>query len=179
MRVLAVVVAALLSVSACSDSKGRSASSSSAFDPFATDSSSVASSSPPPPTLAVGDCFDVTTFVPGTPIDPTAVRLVACTEPHQHEVYAIDRDPDPPGAPFPGEAALAGLADDRCLTAFESAIGGDYLHSELDFAVLRPDEASWQNGDRLVICTVHSSDFGELTGSVLSSTTTSLPAEGG
>lgn len=100
---------------------------------------------------------------------------VACTEAHQHQVYSIEHDPDPPGAPFPGDALIAEYADDVCLQDFAGAIGVDYRASTLDFASIRPSAATWATGERAVICAVHDVDFAELTGSQLATTTTTLP----
>jgi hypothetical protein len=121
----------------------------------------------------VGDCFNTDHFAPGTSIDLRSVQLAACTDAHQHEVYAVERDPDRVGAPYPGDDAIAAFADDHCLAAFEPTIGVDYRKSTLDFAVVKPDAASWKLGERSIVCAVHDTNFGELTGSVRATTTTS------
>jgi hypothetical protein len=131
----------------------------------------------------VGDCFNTDHFAPGTSIDLHGVQLVACADAHQHEVYAVARDPDRAGAPYPGDEAMTAFADDQCLAAFEPALGVDYRKSNLDFAVVKPDAAGWKHGERVVVCAVHDTNFAELTGSVRattsSSTTTSLAAKSG
>ena len=163
-------------LASCSDSDAPDTSTASRFDPFATASAST----PPDPTtsptdLSLGDCFDVDNFAPGASIDRHAVREVPCDGPHQHEVYALALDPDPQGAPYPGDVAMASLAEDRCLERFEPAIGTDYLDAPLDFAAITPDADSWRMGDRSIVCAVHSTDFVELTGSVRATTTTTAP----
>ena len=169
-----VVLATLLALSACSDSKAPPSARASAFDPFATNASSaVAGPAARPSALSVGDCFDSDQFAPGLAIDPRGVHLVACSDPHQHEVYAIEPDTDPAGTPFPGDASLNAYANDACLADFEPALGIDYRQSTLDFAIITPDATSWNDGDRSVICVVHDTDFAELTGSQLATTTTS------
>ncbi len=160
---------------ACSDSKPPAAETASAFNPFLGASSAAPSTATPPGTLTVGDCFDSDQFVPGTSIDAAGVHAVACTDPHQHQVYAIERDPVPEGATFPGDALLAEFADDVCLQRFQPALGVDYQASTLDFGSIRPNALTWAAGDRLVICAVHDADFAELTGSQLASTTTTTP----
>jgi len=161
----------------CSDSKPPSAASQSSFNPFVVDASSASPIPPTPPgAFAVGDCFNTDQFVPGTSIDPTGVHAIACDEPHQHQVYAIEHDSDPPGAPFPGDQSLSEFADDVCLRDFPDAIGADYRASTLDFASIRPSAATWATGERAVICAAHDVDFAELTGSHLATTTTSTPA---
>ena len=145
---------------ACSDSHAPP-SSRSAFNPFATRSSSAARAAEraAAPALAVGDCFDTDQFTPGTSIDLRTVHLAVCTEAHQHEVYAVEHVPDPAGAPFPGDEAVSAFADDRCLAAFEPAIGVGYRQSSLDFAVITPNAESWKQGERSVVCAVHDTNF--------------------
>ena len=168
----ALALATILILTACSDSKSPGGTESSAFNPFATDASSgVTELAPPPATLAVGDCFNTDQFAPGVSIDRHGVHLVACTDPHQHEVYAIEGNSDPTGGPFPGDVAMRAFADDVCLADFEPALGVGYRESSLDFATITPDEASWKAGARAVICAVHDADFAELTGSRLAATT--------
>ena len=66
---------------------------------------------------------------------------------------------------YPGDAALAAFADDRCLAAFTPYTGLDYRASHFDIANARPDETTWNSGERHVICALHDADFGELVGS--------------
>jgi hypothetical protein len=167
----------MVALGACSDPKPPSAASASAFNPFATESGSGAPrSNAPPAALAVGDCFDTDQFAPGLSIDPHGLHPVACTDPHQHEVYAVEQNSDPAETPFPGDAAMTEYADDVCLADFEAAIGVGYRESTLDFATVKPDATSWRTGDRSVICAVHDVDFAELVGSRLAATTTTTPA---
>jgi hypothetical protein len=129
--------------------------------------------------LAVGDCFDADGFAPGTTIGRAGIHLVDCAEPHQHQVYAVVRDPEPLDAPFPGDRRLTGFADDACLDAFPTAFGVDYKESDLDFATVTPDEAAWDSGERALVCVVHHADFQLLTDTQLppTSTSTSLTSE--
>ena len=169
---LAIVV---MAGAACSDSKPPKATAST-FDPFATLASSSGPEAPVVAALAVGDCFDADNFVPGASIDLHGARVVDCAQPHQHEVYAVVRDPDPPDAPFPGDAAMTSFADDRCLSAFEAASGVAYTESNLDFAPVAIDETAWRNGDRSIICAAHDTNFEEITGSRVTTTTGAPPA---
>jgi hypothetical protein len=165
--------AALITLVGCSDSKPPVDAPSSTFNPFATDiASGSTKSASPPATLAVGDCFNTDQFAPGLSIALRDVKLVACTDPHQHEVYAIESNDAPTASPFPGDAAIRAFADDACLADFEPALGAGYRESTLDFATINPDATSWKAGDRVVICTVHDADFVALTGSRLATTTT-------
>jgi hypothetical protein len=169
-----VTLAMVLASSACSDSSPPPGAGTSAFNPFGNEASSGAPGvEAVAATLAVGDCFDTDQFVPGEAIDRRGLHLVACTDPHQHEVYAIQPSSAATNAPFPGDEAMTALADDLCLEAFAPALGVDYRQSSLDFATIKPDATSWRQGDRSVICAVHDLDFAPLSGSRLVTTTTS------
>lgn len=170
----ASTLVALLLMVACSDSNRPSGSGASAFDPFAAGSASAAAGpASPPEALTVGDCFNSDEFSPTSSIDPHGLHLVSCDDLHQHEVYAVEGNSDPSGAPFPGDEAMRSYADDVCLAAFEPALGVAYLQSSLDFATIKPDAESWKAGDREVICAVHDVEFNELQGTQLTTTTTS------
>lgn len=169
------MVFAVLAVAACSDSEPPRATAST-FDPFATLASSGATAPTTVAALAVGDCFDADNFVPGALIDLHGVRVVDCAQPHQHEVYAVVVDPDPPESPFPGDAAMASFANDQCLAAFEPAIGVPYSESNLDFAPVAVDETAWRGGERNIICAAHDTNFEETTGSRVTTTSTTAPA---
>jgi hypothetical protein len=162
-----VVVVAL---TACSSSNDSTTTTTKPLDPFATSGASSASSSAAPlalapSALAVGQCFDTDQFIPGAAIDLTTARVVDCSEPHQHEVYAVKLQTAAPGTPYPGDAALAAFADDQCLADFTAYTGVDYRASSYDIANARPDAASWDRGERHVICALHDADFGQLVGS--------------
>jgi len=170
----------VLAVAACSDSKPPQATAST-FDPFATLASSSGVEPPIVAALAVGECFDADNFVPGASIDLHGAHVVNCAQPHQHEVYAVVLDPDPPGAPFPGDTAMASFANDQCLAAFEPAIGVAYTESNLDFAPVALDEEAWRNGARTIICAAHDTNFEEITGPRVTTTTatSSVASESG
>jgi hypothetical protein len=160
----------VLAVAACSDSPPPPTTAST-FDPFATLASSGGPAPAPVAALAIGNCFDADNFTPGALIDLHGVRLVDCAQPHQHEVYAVVRDPDPPESPFPGDSAMASFANDQCLAVFEAAIGVAYADSNLDFAPVAIDETAWRDGDRNIICAAHDTNFEEVTGSRVTTTT--------
>lgn len=175
----ALVAVSVVTASSCSDSSAPRAANS-GLDPFATSASAHDRQRlTQAPVLAVGDCFDADHFTPGQPIDPHDVHPVACTDPHQEEVYAIAAETDIADAPYPSAESLRASADDQCLNAFESGVSSDYLRSSLDFATIIPDESSWRAGNRALVCAVHDTDFALLTGSVRSASSSSLAPEGG
>jgi hypothetical protein len=169
-----VIVFALVAA-ACTGSSNKVAPTTQPLDPFATSGPSAsqrASASAAPPSTApaplaidVGQCFDTDTFTAGSAIDLSSARVVDCAGPHQHEAYAIIEQPADPGAAYPGDDVLAAFADDSCLAAFGTYTGLDYRTSHYDIANARPDQASWDRGERRVVCALHDVDFAELTGS--------------
>lgn len=102
--------------------------------------------------LEVGDCFDD----PEGPIEQVAdVPIVGCEHPHDNEVYAIVELED---GGFPGDTAVAEQAQDGCIERFEAYVGVPYRDSELFATWLFPTEASWQEGDREVVCVLFAQD---------------------
>ncbi len=100
--------------------------------------------------LAPGDCFadDALLVAPIVPV-------VACEMPHQFELYgAIDL----PNGAFPTVETLDNLADGVCFEEFERYTGQTFADSDLLYRFLYPSEASWEAGDRKVLCFV---DAGE------------------
>jgi hypothetical protein len=85
--------------------------------------------------------------------DAGDVREVDCAQPHLFEsVGAVDAA-QPPGTPFPDDAAWQELVTEQCLPAARN-----YLQGRLDPAgryrpgALKPTQAAWDGGDRTVRC---------------------------
>lgn len=110
-------------------------------------------------TLEVGTCFDD----PESFEEVSDVPRVDCPEPHDNEVIAL-RQLD--GSSFPGDDIVAGLADELCLAAFDEYLGIAYADSIYEFGWLVPTQASWDSGDREVICFIYDPTFAKITGSV-------------
>lgn len=115
--------------------------------------------------LEVGDCFDVPD---GTTVSD--VDRVDCAAPHDEEMSARFFFTQPPGAPYPGDAAIDRISTRRCTGfRFRDYVGIAFDASELDAFGLTPSRASWEDTtdpDRLVQCVVASADGAKLTGSV-------------
>ncbi|PFG20031.1 septum formation family protein [Serinibacter salmoneus] len=107
--------------------------------------------------LRIGDCYN----------DPTAssqdeagelgsVPTVPCSEPHQYEVFAEQTRSE---TDFPGEAALATMAEDYCGAEWDAFIGVPYEESALYASYLYPSQESWTElDDRLITCVVYEPD---------------------
>lgn len=113
--------------------------------------------------LALGDCYD--------PINDenTDVLLAAamrsCDEAHLHEVFGLVLLKDPLGAPFPNDRDIEDASLDLCDTAYERYVGISVDDSKYGYLYYTPSEATWEDGDRLVVCVVD--DRGDrITGSI-------------
>ncbi len=111
--------------------------------------------------LGVGDCFGEVT---DTQISD--VPIVECSEPHEHEVFAVWDV----GDTLPSQTDMS----DGCLERFDDAIGTPYAESEIFSFAITPTDDSYDQGDREVICYTAEPDgesggLLEVTGSVLGS----------
>jgi hypothetical protein len=104
--------------------------------------------------LQVGDCLN----------GPNG-QLIACSAPHEAEVFATF---SLPVSAWPGTAAVAGQASSGCANRLTG-----YLNPQLAISLTQsyvyPNQAAWTEGTRTVICEVHATS-GKLTGSVRGAT---------
>lgn len=109
-------------------------------------------------TLEVGDCLNDA----GVEGEVSEVPTVPCSEPHDSEAYAsiLMADGD-----FPGDDVVDDQAVSDCTTEFDAFVGLDYQTSALDFAYYFPTEASWEQGDREILCLIYD-PAGKVTGSL-------------
>jgi len=92
--------------------------------------------------LAAGDCYDQA--------GQGVVLVLDCDEAHSYEVFASLLLDDPA---YPAET-LEATARDRCRTAFSAFIGIEYDASELVLRYVAPSAATWEQGDREILCVV-------------------------
>jgi len=109
-------------------------------------------------TIKVGDCLNDG----GVDGEVSEVPTVDCAEPHDSEAYKsiIMEDGD-----YPGEDAVLSQADTDCNAAFTDFVGVTYDESVLTFAYYYPTEASWEQGDREILCLIYD-EAGKTTGSL-------------
>lgn len=111
--------------------------------------------------LKVGDCFDDTSAMLAGE-DIFRVPSVACTEPHDNEVFHV--------AQYPGSTYSIGdieeFADRVCYSAFAPYVGRSYESSVIDYLWLMPTPDSWTLGDREITCFAFHMDFERLRRSV-------------
>ena len=109
--------------------------------------------------LPVGTCFDDQSSE-----EISSVPEVDCSEPHDNEVFALINYSE--SDTFPGAAEMEGIANDLCIDQFAAYVGLDYSSSELAVFPIYPTEASWDDGDREIICALYDADLDKLTGSM-------------
>ena len=98
--------------------------------------------------LEKGDC--ISHRVDEGPM-PASVGVVECDTRHVHEVFAVF---DLPPGPYPGEKAVATMAEKRCTAQFRDYVGIGYRRSELEFMYMYPvDRAGWAT-DRGATCMI-------------------------
>jgi hypothetical protein len=110
-------------------------------------------------TLDVGDCYDE----PGD--DPTDVVLQSCDGAHDREVAAVLNYPAERGEPYPGRQAVVRYAGEACLDGIVDYLGPPFEGSPLADYEIFPTRASWDEGNRRVICALGSEDGSPLVGS--------------
>lgn len=98
--------------------------------------------------IKVGDCLN--DAAAGTEV--TVVPRVACSEPHDSEVFASLSMDD---GEFPGSDAVYGFADAGCSIEFANFVGIDYDISEFYVSWYEPTVQSWAEGDREILCVIY------------------------
>lgn len=110
--------------------------------------------------LQVGDCFNTADI---STVDK--VEVVDCEVPHVYEVFGLS-DYEGEGDAFPGEDGLSAAADEACRPAFEDYVGITYDEStDWNGTFVNPSEETWAEGDREIICVLHTRDKTEVAGS--------------
>ena len=100
--------------------------------------------------LEVGDCYNAPEIeYLGTTVSD--VDVVDCNEPHRYELFAVEQMTD---SSYPGESQAAEMANDYCISRFESFVGMDYDSSIYFVFSAFPLSESWSEGDRSIQCAV-------------------------
>ncbi len=99
--------------------------------------------------LAVGTCVNDAETPLGA--DLTEVPTIACSEPHDSELFAIVTATD---GPYPGVDTLVSEGQDKCQAVFAEFVGIDFRSSVLDYHFYYPTPSSWAQGDRAIYCMV-------------------------
>jgi hypothetical protein len=93
----------------------------------------------------------------------STVPVVACTEPHSGEIYALPQLPD--GA-FPGDEGVSTSAQTLCADPeFQNFVGVPVTETSLGVEFLLPSSETWADGDREIVCIVKDGEA-DTTGSL-------------
>ncbi len=168
LPVVSVLLVLLVAVAACSPNSSTSTSASASAsteasasaDGSASSAASAAESIVSAFDLEVGQCFnadDVSTV--------DQVTAVSCDASHVYEVFGLSDYEAADDADFPGDDALSSSADEACRPAFEDYVGVAYDDSEWFGTFINPSEETWAEGDREIVCVLHTEDKTEVTGS--------------
>lgn len=111
--------------------------------------------------IRVGDCLN-STESGATGEEISSVPIVPCAEAHDDEVFSAFQMDD---GEFPGDDATVEQAGEACMREFDTFIGLSYQESELDFWPMTPTAASWDGGDREVLC-IAFDPAGKVTGTL-------------
>lgn len=113
--------------------------------------------------MKVGDCLDDGDDAEG---DGTVTRvpIVKCSVSHDSEVIASIELKGANSA-FPGDDAVKDSADRKCNAPYETFTGATLKTTLLDYTYYFPSAASWQQGDRQILCVVYNPD-GRVTGTL-------------
>ncbi len=151
------LTALLLIGAACSSSVPSASAEASEFSAARAGSPSLVSAFD----LEVGDCFNTADI---STVDK--VEVVDCEVPHVYEVFGLTDYEGGEGDAFPGEDALSAAADEACRPAFEAYVGITYDEStDWHGTFINPSAETWAEGDREIVCVLHTRDETEVTGS--------------
>lgn len=114
--------------------------------------------------LDPGDCYNPNSKA--TETEEFAIEIVPCEEPHEGQVVGDFKIDDKDA--FPGDDAVAVIADERCpVEAQKFAPDTWALPAGVDVFYYHPTKESWATGDRAVSC-AYTKDSGKLSGSLKS-----------
>ncbi len=105
--------------------------------------------------LTVGECFNNTVSMEPADGELEDVPRQNCTLAHDNEVFAtIDLE----GIKYPGDESLLLKGFEKCLPEFEKFIGVTFDEAgTLEYDFFTPSPASWELGDRELLCYVFDS----------------------
>jgi hypothetical protein len=107
--------------------------------------------------VQVGDCLNGSATG-----EVSSFEGVPCDQPHTYEVYHLF---DMADGDF--DDAAVGTAAEECIgQPFTDYVGLDYQSSEYEVQPLTPTSATWESGDREIVCMLQSADLSDLTGSL-------------
>ncbi|HXP56868.1 MAG TPA: septum formation family protein [Streptosporangiaceae bacterium] len=104
--------------------------------------------------VKTGDCIDLTT-------SGTTVHVVACTDPHDAEIFGTFQL----GGAWPGDSSARQQAASGCESRLSSYLNPQLATSNLTQSYVYPGQQAWVSGQHTVVCEVRSTS-GQLNSSV-------------
>lgn len=104
--------------------------------------------------VKTGDCIDLTT-------SGTTVHVVACTDPHDAEIFGTFQL----GGAWPGDSSARQQAAAGCESRLSSYLNPQLATSNLTQSYVYPGQQAWVSGQHTVVCEVRSTS-GQLNSSV-------------
>jgi hypothetical protein len=106
--------------------------------------------------LRPGDCLTGSNMGLGNSTPwPAQVTRVACTQPHEAEVFFAG-DNWPQSLAYPGKKAIDDQAQARCDAAFAAYDGKDFTDSSFAFdSIFDDDSSDWASGERSLECVAY------------------------
>ncbi len=96
--------------------------------------------------LRAGQCFNEASWIDLEQDRRISITAsIACSEPHDKEVYFEAEFPAPNGAPYPGEDAMTAWSTELCYEAFPDFVGLDYELSIYGIDFLQPTQETFEH----------------------------------
>ncbi len=104
--------------------------------------------------LRPGECFNEYAYIDRTDVRQQFTTRVSCSRPHDKEMYAVADYPADLDEGYVGDDELSLWANKACLKAFEPYVEMDFVLSELQIGIYKPDLTTWSPpiNDRAVRC---------------------------
>ncbi|MBT8207340.1 MAG: septum formation family protein [Acidimicrobiia bacterium] len=96
--------------------------------------------------LRKGQCFNEVSWI--DVVQDRRIEITAaidCDQPHDKEMYHEIEFPAPNGAPFPGETKMTEWSTERCFDAFEDFVGEEYVLSAYEIGFLQPTQETFEH----------------------------------
>jgi hypothetical protein len=116
--------------------------------------------------LRTGNCITGSDLSLGTSSPwPDSVEVVPCTQLHEGEVFFAG-NAWPQSIAYPGDNKINNQAQARCDAAFLTYDGAASSNSAFSYDYTNPDDTTWPQGDRFLLCVAYDPNSGYQGGAV-------------
>ncbi|MGH9117222.1 MAG: septum formation family protein [Acidimicrobiales bacterium] len=167
-RLLLLVVPVVVALSACDGDDQVGVEDAEVTAATASESAGGSTSAPPPEPVSVfeleaGMCIESIDAAQGSSLEE--VDVVDCDAAHEAEVFSVFDIEGADDELFPGTSTVEATAATGCEERYDEYVGISFQDSRLQATYLAPNEQTWAQGDREVVCIAFADD-GELDGSI-------------